>query len=176
MTRDDFGPLATDLSLLLEKEEDEPYPWAVNILDLQNFTDAWGYFGWGPNRLCEYLDDRIKLHGKISASDEMDIAGFFMQHGTLTYLTEAKADLLQLTPDYSNVLDRIYEAEHGGEPVVYEPTEPFMGDMREMLANAPHEEDTSDTALTRPLSRKKQGRNELCNCGSGKKYKRCCGR
>ncbi|MDL2298280.1 type II toxin-antitoxin system RelB/DinJ family antitoxin [Synergistaceae bacterium OttesenSCG-928-D05] len=25
-------------------------------------------------------------------------------------------------------------------------------------------------------NRKKQGRNELCNCGSGQKYKRCCGR
>ena len=24
--------------------------------------------------------------------------------------------------------------------------------------------------------RREQGRNELCNCGSGKKFKKCCGR
>ena len=27
-----------------------------------------------------------------------------------------------------------------------------------------------------PIRHKKIGRNELCPCGSGKKYKRCCGR
>ena len=26
------------------------------------------------------------------------------------------------------------------------------------------------------LRRREQGRNELCNCGSGKKFKKCCGR
>jgi uncharacterized protein YecA (UPF0149 family) len=26
------------------------------------------------------------------------------------------------------------------------------------------------------LRRKEQPRNELCNCGSGKKFKKCCGR
>jgi hypothetical protein len=123
-TRDDFGPLAVDLSLLLKKEKDEPYPWTVNIFDLQNFADAWELFGWGPDRLCEYLDDRIQLNGKVFASDEMEIAGFFVQHGTLSHLTGAEADRLHLTPDYSNVFDRIYEMKHGGEPVAYAPTEP----------------------------------------------------
>jgi hypothetical protein len=176
VTRDDFGPLAVDLSLLLEKEEDEPYPWAVNILDLQNLIDAWQYFGWGPHRLCEYLNDRIHLNGKLFASDEMEIAGFFVQHGTLTHLVKAEADRLHLTPDYSNVFDRIYEAQHGGEPVVYAPTEPFMEDMRKLLADGPPDETLPETAPRKPINRKKQGRNELCNCGSGKKYKRCCGR
>jgi uncharacterized protein len=30
-------------------------------------------------------------------------------------------------------------------------------------------------SATTPASRRKIGRNELCPCGSGKKYKRCCG-
>lgn len=176
VTRDDFGPLAVDLSLLLEKEEHDPYPWAVNILDLQNLIDAWCYFGWGADRLCEYLDARIQLNGKLFSSDELEIAGFFVKHGTLTYLIEAEADRLHITPDYSDVFDRIYETKHGGDPVVYAPTEPFLEDMREMLTNTPSEEVTSEALLQRPTKRKKQGRNELCNCGSGKKYKRCCGK
>jgi hypothetical protein len=35
VTRDDFGPLATNLALLLEKGEAEPYPWAINVFDLE---------------------------------------------------------------------------------------------------------------------------------------------
>lgn len=31
-------------------------------------------------------------------------------------------------------------------------------------------------ALKKRLPEQKQGRNEPCNCGSGKKYKKCCGK
>lgn len=31
-------------------------------------------------------------------------------------------------------------------------------------------------AATDPVKSKKVGRNDLCPCGSGKKYKKCCGR
>ena len=38
-------------------------------------------------------------------------------------------------------------------------------------------DETSNSEAQRPVRlRKKQGRNEPCSCGSGKKYKRCCGR
>lgn len=33
----------------------------------------------------------------------------------------------------------------------------------------------SDLDYQTPIVNKKQGRNDLCRCGSGKKYKRCCG-
>lgn len=33
-----------------------------------------------------------------------------------------------------------------------------------------------DTPLTQWAKRVKQGRNEKCSCGSGKKYKYCCGK
>lgn len=175
VTRDDFGPLAADLSLLLAKEKTDPYPWAVNILDLESILDAWGYFGWNPSRLCEYLNDRILLNGKLFASDELEIAGVFIHHGGLAHLVNADADRIQLTPQYSDVFDRIYQARHGGEQVVYAPTEPFMGDMREMLAQMMGQVTAAPpSAIT--LSAAKQGRNERCACGSGKKYKHCCGR
>jgi len=180
LTRDDFGPLAVDLSLLLEKEKDDPYPWAVNILDLDNLVDAWDYFGWGADKLCEYLDDRIRLHGKTLASDELEIAGFFIQHGSLGYLVEMEADLLHLPPDYSDVFDRIHEARQGGDPVEFAPTEPFFGDVRKMLAEMFSEMVSKDGGLTSDVSGSKmamrQGRNDPCACGSGKKFKRCCGK
>lgn len=133
VTRDDFGPLALNLSLLLEKDEEDPYPWVINILDLHNLVDAWDYFGWGVNQLVRYLDLRIGLHGKVYASDELEIAGFFIKHGGLEPLVAAEADLIQLVTSYSDVFDDIYWARQGGEEVIYAPTEPFMGDMSQML-------------------------------------------
>jgi hypothetical protein len=58
VTRDDFGPLAVDLSLLLQKDDTAPYPWAVNIVDLETIADAWEYFNWGGTEFLQYLDDR----------------------------------------------------------------------------------------------------------------------
>ena len=65
ITRDDFGPLATNLTLLLEKAPDDAYPWATNILDLSTLSEAWAYFGWGSKELRAYLEERLTLHGKV---------------------------------------------------------------------------------------------------------------
>jgi hypothetical protein len=176
VTRDSFGPLAVDLSQLLEKGADEDYPWALNILDLQSLVDAWGYFGWGPEKLCEYLDTRTKLHGKLSVSDELEIAGFFIKHGRLDYLVQETADLMCLTPDYSEVFDRIRSARRGGPEVVYSPTKPFFGDLRKILAEPVQCGAGGALNNWMPEIVKKQGRNEPCACGSGKKFKHCCGR
>ena len=43
VTRDDFGALATNLKLLLEKDPEGAYPWVVNIIDLGNLAEAWKY-------------------------------------------------------------------------------------------------------------------------------------
>lgn len=171
LTRDDYGPIAIDLSLLLEKQIDDSYPWAVNILDLENFIDAWRYFGWGPEKLCHYLDDRVNLHGKVLTSDELEIAGFYISHGGLHWILNAKADRFFLNPNYSKVFDDIYKAMHGGEKVVYSPQEPYLTDMREALTEIINERDIGKDS---PPKQRKIGRNEPCPCGSGKKYKKCC--
>lgn len=175
VTRDNFGALAVDLTLLLNKDTGASYPWVVNIFDLENLVDAWLYFGWGVKRLCEYLDDRVKLHGKTSTTDELEIAGFFIQHGSLSYIVKADVDKLELTPGYSNVFDKIYETKSGGKKVEYNPTKPFMGDMREMLREMMMEEKHQPQMEPTQIKKKKVGRNDPCICGSGKKYKRCCG-
>lgn len=133
VTRDSFGLLAIDLSLLLEIEQGNPYPWAVNILDLEALADAWEYFGWSTDRLTEFLRHRVKLHGRLLSFDELDVAGFFIQHGTLRWLKDWKADRVHLNPVYSNVFDRIYRTRFGGEPVLYRPTDPCVGNLTESL-------------------------------------------
>lgn len=178
VTRDSFGALAVDLTLLLKKNKDDPFPWAVNAPDLENLIDAWTYFGWGPDKFCEYLQCREKLHGKVVTTDELEIAGFMIEHGGLQYIVDLDAGRVPLDPTYSEVFDRLFRAKHGGPKVVYAPTKPHFTDFGKELRKA-HRGGTLSTAVpvgaSTPVAPRKQGRNQPCACGSGKKYKKCCG-
>ena len=172
ITRDNFGPLATNLALLLEKDA------ADSTLGRQhyrpsNLADAWTYFNWGPMEFRKYLEQRILLHGKVFSDDELDYAGFFMRHGSFDSAIKTKADLLQLNPDYSSLFDELYRHLHlGGPPVTLKQTEPVLMDVkRSLISDQPVFVDTDG----RGTLHRKIGRNERCPCGSGKKYKRCCG-
>jgi len=134
VTRDNFGPLSVDLSLLLEKNDADPYPWAINIFDLTYMFGGWEYLGWGPDELCKYLDVRVRLHGKIISFDEIDLAGFFVQHGGLHHLLQLKADKIQLASNYSDVFDKMYSATKGGPPFTLVVTNPVVADIKEQLA------------------------------------------
>jgi len=177
VTRDNYGMLATDLSLLLEKEPRAPYPLAINILDLDSLLDAFSYFSWGPEKLCEYIDGREKMHGRVMASDELEYAGFLIDHGTFDYLLKGENDRYQLTPRNAKVFDQIFHAKHGGEAVKYDPKPPvttnFSFEMKKWMAERMPDTMTKNTPKR---AVRKQGRNEPCACGSGKKFKRCCGR
>ncbi len=173
VTRDNYGPLATNLALLLEKDASDSYPWVVNILDLGNLAEAWSYFGWGPAELRKYLEQRIQLNGKLFSDDELDYAGFFIRHGSFDSAIESRADILQLNPEYSSLFDKIYYHLHmDGPPVTVKQTEPVLTDLKRSLADG---EPFFVESGGRTLQSKKIGRNEPCPCGSGKKYKRCCG-
>jgi len=47
---------------------------------------------------------------------------------------------------------------------------------KEVMKGKAVENRTDETAKKNPKRVKKVGRNELCPCGSGKKYKQCCGK
>ncbi len=115
LTRDDFGPLATNLSLLLEKDQDTPYPWVISITDLEFLIDAWIHIGLDIEKLNLYLTQRISLHGKVFGIDELEYAGAFLKYGGLEYFMEAKADLVSLDPSESTIFDEIYFAEIEGQ-------------------------------------------------------------
>lgn len=173
VTRDNFGPLATNLALLLEKDAPDSYPWVVNIIDLSNLAEAWSYFNWGPTEFRKYLEQRLMLHGKVFSDDELDYAGYFMSHGGFDSAIKTHADLLQLDADYSSLFDDLYRHLHlGGPPVTLKQTAPVLMELtRSLISDQPVFVDADGRAT----SRRKTGRNAPCPCGSGKKYKRCCG-
>jgi hypothetical protein len=164
-----YAPLATDLSVLLCKEESEPFPWVIDIFDLEAFFDAWNYFNWKPCKFCEYLNQREKLQGTIVSSDELELAGYFIRHGTFKEITGTKARKIVLDSSYSDVFDEIYRTKYGGEEVKYQPKKPFMTDSREMMREVTKGKDLKEEMYP------KLGVNALCFCNSGRKYKRCHG-
>jgi len=176
VTRDNFGMLATDLSLLLGKDIEYSYPWAVNILDLESIFDAMEYFEWGPDRLCEYLDARERMHGKIAASDELEYLGYLIEHGNYDAMFNHNKDLFILDPSYSNIFTKIHHAKLGGEPVEYSPHPPSIIDIKSELRKRFQDIGNYSNKPTYQKTDAKQGRNDPCACGSGKKYKFCCGK
>lgn len=185
VTRDDFGILATDLALLLEKDACTPYPWAVNIFDLTAIADAWQYLGRGTPELRAYLSPRLQLHGKVLTWDELELVGYSLQHGSLESLVNNAYDLASLDGSYSDFFDQLYQHQrYDGPPPVAQSTTPVVMDLRASLAaGSAVFVDGKTTGVTREhvvptRSRRMHGtaRNQPCPCGSGRKFKRCCGK
>ena len=165
VTRDSFGPQATFLSFLLSKNEGDPYPWAVNILDLEQIAYAWEYFKWDGRQLKSFLSQRILLHDKAFSDDELDYVGAYINHCGLHHYVRNDYDLLQIDPTYALIFDDIYFHTHHGQPkVTINPTYPFMTNLQGLIPA----EDLPQGPIT-------VGRNELCPCGSTVKFKRCHG-
>ena len=190
LTADNFGSLGTDLSVLLEKEDHAEYPWAVNIIDLETFTEALKYRSWGPEKFCEYLDARQHLHGRVLSTDELEIAGVFIKHGTLEPLSNITGDKIFLSPDMSNVFDDIYSEQHGGPKVDFLTDKSLIvTDVNAAIESVIKERDNKELAAALFEQYASQNRNipflnnkrkirhfDPCPCGSGKKYKKCCSR
>ncbi len=86
ITGEFWGNVAIDLSLLLEKSEDAPYPWAVCIDDLEAFLRGLKARGRSPDHLLKFLRQRSKLHGRSFNEDELNTGGYFIEHGALLTL------------------------------------------------------------------------------------------
>jgi len=174
LTRDDFGHLTTNLSLLLEKDSSELYPWAVNIWDLEALVDAWQSLHWDFNKLTEYLRQRQRVQGRVLGSDELEFVGSFIHHGSLDTGLERGLDMVQLDPHYSDFFDDLNDHLKYGAPAPKQKLpEPSIMDIRESLkASQP----VFRGKHGRHIPPKKLGRNDICFCDSGLKFKKCHGR
>ena len=78
-------------------------------------------------------------------------------------------------PDQIPVLDVPMEqlAQMSYQEVAYEVMSLFLTDFTEEELKKFYKEQKESTTIRKP---KKIGRNDPCPCGSGKKYKKCCGR
>ncbi len=175
ITRDNFGPLATDLSFLLEKPADVPFPWVANVFDLSSLADAWRFFGWGKGETVRYLSERQLCHGKVYGSDELEYAGYFIRHGGLRSAIDSKADLMTLNPAYSDFFEELYRHQnYGGPRPNTKITKPVIMDLRKSLSS----DEPVFVSKEGTIEKRYDGvsRNALCPCGSGKRFKRCHGR
>ena len=86
-------------------------------------------------------------------------------------------DVANDTPDFpKHQVDEIDRRAPDLIPICVAELNRFSKELRMM--SAPMAEDVSmDVCMDNvvPFSGKKQGRNEICKCGSGRKYKYCCG-
>lgn len=148
LTLNQFGGLAVNTSHLLEKEENQPYPWVCNWHDFENIIEILQYLNKTPEDFVKYIAWRIDNHANTLSSDELDvIEGYFLEPQLRNHI---KSGPVIFPPNGPSLIDKIYFEKHGiayGYPM------------------------SNHTTITK---KKKIGRNELCPCGSGKKFKKCC--
>lgn len=172
LTRDDYGPLATNLNLLIEKDKDTPYPWVVNELDLESLVQGYKHLRLGENNLVAYLIDRIQLHGKLFGTDELEYVGFSLKHGGLREVINKKADMIVLSPDYSDIFDEIYLAEKAGEKVEFDVTKPVLMDAKKELFGRIHSSATVSINKSRNSRKKKENKSKMAKQSRRKNRKR----
>lgn len=147
LTLNQFGSISINTVPLLDKEDDQPYPWVCNLHDLENIIEINTYLKKSTNDFIEYISWRMENHKAIISSDEIDvIEGYYFDRN----VKKAKDKNLFFWPTGPSLIDKIY-FEKQGIPYYFPP-----------LDNIPRKS-------------VKKGRNEPCSCGSGKKYKKCCG-
>jgi len=171
VTRDSYGPQATCLSFLLEKEEGEPYPWAVSVWDLENIAEIWKYYRWDGRQLKAFLSSREKLHPSLFGDGEIDYVSAFLLHCGLDHFVSDTVLPTPLNPTYSEVFNAIHQHVRRGAPAVrIRPVYPSDDSVAGFLR-------TGETVLSMSQRQKpvKLARNELCPCGSRVKSKRCHG-
>lgn len=149
LTLNQFGGLAVNTSLILEKEDDQPYPWVCNWHDLENIIEILKYLNKDSIDFVEYITWRIENHKNILSSDELEvIEGYFMDPQI------KKEEVICFSPAGPSLIDKIYFEKHG---IPYEYS----------VQSAPVQTGTV-------YRKKKIGRNDSCPCNSGKKFKKCC--
>lgn len=148
LTLNQFGGLAVNTSLILEKDADEPYPWVCNWHDFGNIIEILEYLHKGTQDFIDYLVWRIENHVKVLSSDELDVIERYFLDSQLKKSIKDSAALFH--PNGSSLIDKIYFEKHG---IPYE--HPGI----------------KNTGMRK---KKKIGRNDPCPCGSGKKFKKCC--
>jgi len=183
VTAESFGNLATDLSALLEKEEDDPYPLAISLFDLELLVTRLNT----AEKFFDYLRQRSRLHGLVYGGDELDFAGYYLRYGNLD-LSEhlrGREGMIMLGGDFSRIFDEDWYKAHGfdvgGDGKEVGPyiavTERKGDDVTVGVRGNPESFKTFRIGGAEKKSTPMKGRerNDPCPCGSEKKFKKCCG-
>lgn len=119
ITKDDFGMVATDLTLLLEKKNEDPYPWVISIHDLKYYLACLTEIGLDHTYLLKYIAARIKVNGSILASDELEFAGAHLNYGGFESIKTSNNAKIFLDLSESRVFDEIHLEKINGRSYVH---------------------------------------------------------
>ena len=137
ITAENYGILATQLSLFLEKPEDESYPWACNLYDLDTICNAFKFKGWDTNKFLQYIDERAELHENFFTTDELEICGYYLNEGNFNKIKSKiknKNSMIHFTADMANIFDDIYFKQKGLD-IKHKEYSLTFNDMNDMLNN-----------------------------------------
>ncbi len=112
VTLERFGSLQTDLGLMLNKEDDEDYPWSVYIDDLEVFLLALKQNIRGSiSRFLNFLKLRREMHGRMYAIDELDICATYLQNPEkFRQCSKSNNAFLTFSPYEQGDFDQLYWA------------------------------------------------------------------
>lgn len=124
ITKDDFGMLATDLTLMLDKKEDEPYPWVISLQDLKFYIECLKDIDLSVDHFLNFISERIKLHGKVISNDELEYAGAYLNYGDFNFIARSINSKVFLDMSESRVFDEIHLEKLNGRQYIHEIKKP----------------------------------------------------
>lgn len=102
-----FGQIQNDLSTLLEITDEDVFPWAVRLDDLETFILTLIAQKKSPTALIDYLLIREELHGRLICMDESELMGAFLIDKMTKKIIDT-SDTLITTPDLADIFDKQY--------------------------------------------------------------------
>lgn len=119
VTQERFGQIQCNLAHLLEVGEEDPYPWAVGIDDLETFLITLERKVNHIHEFVTYLTYREMLHGRLYCFDELELcAQFLMQRQKFISYCDHTAPFLSGS-DVNLFFDDLYHSGFGFKDELY---------------------------------------------------------
>jgi hypothetical protein len=102
-----FGQIQNDLSLLLEVDEEDKFPWAIKLDDLEVFFLTLRAKHKNPYDFIDFLINREMLHNKLICSDELEVIGGYLTEKINMEVIEEN-EIISTHPDLTKIFDEQY--------------------------------------------------------------------
>lgn len=113
VTQERFGQIQCDLGYLLDIDDDQNYPWAVSIDDLETFLITLKRTKTGMADLGEFLLVREKLQERVICYDELELCAYFLfDRANFIRKCDGKAVFIS-RPDVNLLFDNLYQVGFG---------------------------------------------------------------
>ncbi len=108
VTLDRFGQIQCDLSYLLDIADDDAYPWAVNMDELEAFLLVLGKQTNKIQHLIRFLTHREHFHGHLICGDELELCGLYLKSDKEFIGAGIQEEIIVTYPDLTTPIERAY--------------------------------------------------------------------